>query len=60
MRFRENESHQLSLSRAIKDWTLIGAYDRQDHVFREVGLRFGGQPCLVRFMGDEKDRDGLR
>lgn len=43
----------------IKDCTLIGVYDRQDEVFAEVGLRFSGQPCLVRFLGDEKDREGI-
>jgi len=25
----------------IKDRTLIGVYDREEDVFREVGLRFG-------------------
>ena len=40
----------------IKDRALIAVYDRQDDVFREVGLRFSGQPCLVRFIGDEEDK----
>jgi len=41
----------------IKNQKLIGVYDHQDEVFREVGQRFSGQPCLVRFMGEEKDSD---
>lgn len=40
----------------IKDRTLIGVYDRQEDVFKEAGLRFGARPCLIRFMGDETER----
>jgi len=35
---------------------LIGVYAREEDVFREVGLRFGVHPCLVRLISGDDDR----
>ncbi len=39
----------------IKGRKLIGAYDHQDDVFKEYGLRFSDTGCLIRYIGDEKN-----
>ncbi len=40
----------------IKGRTLIGVYDHQDDVHREAALRYGAAGCLIRLVGDDKDR----
>ncbi len=41
----------------IKGRVLIGVYDHQDDVHREAALRYGAAGCLIRLVGEEKQRD---